>query len=45
MTVPCAAPGVALLQEVVGGFDFLLPHDDGKIVVGTWKLRAVFFTV
>lgn len=43
--VLCAAPGVAFVQEVVGGFDFLQPHDDGKIMVGTWKLRAVFFTV
>lgn len=44
-SVLCAAPGVAFVQEVVGGFDFLLPRDDGKIIVGTWKLRAVFFTV
>lgn len=44
-SVLCAALGVAFVQEVVGGFDFLLPHDDGKIIVGTWELRAVFFTV
>lgn len=31
----CAAPGVAFVQEVVDGFDFLLPRDDGRIILGT----------
>lgn len=39
------ALGVVFVQEVVGGFDFLLPWHNEKIIVGTWKLRAVFFTV
>lgn len=34
-SVLLCAPGVVFVQEVVGGFDFLLSLHNEKIIVGT----------
>lgn len=43
-SVLCAAPGVAFVLEVVGGF-VSATHDNGEKIIGPWKLRSIFLTV